>query len=500
MYRRNRKNETSFVLIGAKIIYLLLPLVLFLNSNSADKAYGATVETIKIKSISHRFHQGKEACDYEIRRTANGYKPQLAVLDIIRNKQTLDPAQEKNYQHSLEHTKQVLDVSSITISSKSVEEFVDTINAPPYEKLDLRQLGITKEWLVPLAKRKIDTDTKNYSIQDIPDVEFYKSYHLKRLTDLEFTHRRLKYYFDSVWWHDDPSITVEILFDNGETIKLSSIAKHMYMVPWTIEKNNKTITNYNVEISKALGKLLHPKCANHYRVHVDLAKAIEQIVWKGDIRKPWHSDLSKTLRSLKTLGDEVSSIKQEFRILESYIRTKEYTGKDDQWTAKLNHQKWPSNLAVNYSTVIENGKPNLGDYFPEAIKKIGDKVLTVPWLAQYIREHPFYLFSIEYEKGLSLTQSQYSEIMQWFHELPNGEWMNQNYPYSEEVVLIIVSEEMKGFSKWLIFPDKTMALAGYLGNKAMKWTTRKEITYVTFIEFLGPTGIRVSPEGELLNP
>ena len=56
------------------------------------------------------------------------------------------------------------------------------------------------------------------------------------------------------------------------------------------------------------------------------------------------------------------------------------------------------------------------------------------------------------------------------------------------------------FSKWLISPDNTMAMADYFGNKAMKWTTREEINYLTFIEFLGPTGIRISPEGAILKP
>lgn len=483
----------------AKIVCLILPLLIFFNPNSTDRAYGATVESIKINSISRKFHQGKEACDYEIRRTTNGYEVNLSVLDIIRNKQTLDPAQEENYQHALAHKKMVVDVSSIKIERNKVEEFIESLNAIPYEKLDINQLGITKEWLTSLAKRKLDDEFKNYTTKNITDLEFYKSYHLARLTNVDFTHRSLKYYFDSVWWHDDPNITIDVLFDDGETIKLSSSAKHLYMVPWSIEQNKETYITYNFQISQTLAKLLHPKCANYYRINVDLPNAIEQIVWQGDVRKPWHVDLSKTLESLKILGDKVSIIEQEFRILESQIRTKEYTGKEDRWTAKLNHNNWPSNLSVNFSTVLENGKPILDEYLPKKIKHYGDRVLNVPWLAKYIREHPFYLFSIEYKRGVSLTEDYYFEILRWFKKLPNSEWVN-HYPYSREVILIIVSEEMQGFSKWLIFPDNTMAMAGFLGNKAMKWTTREEINYLTFIEFLGPTGIRISPEGEILKP
>ena len=500
MYRCKRNHETNFTFTAAKIIYPITLLPFFLNFGSVDRANGATVESIKINSISHRFHQGKEACDYEILRTENGYETKLAVLDIIRNKQKLDPEQEENYQHSLQNKKMVLDVSSNKIERKKVEEFIEKLNAVPYEKLDIGQLGITKEWLMSLAKKKLDNEFKKFTTQDIPDLEFYKAYHFKRLTDVNFTHRRLKNYFESIWRHDHPKIKIDVLFDDGETIKLSSSAKHIFMVPWSIKKNNKTFKSYNVQISQTLGKMLHPKCANYNRINVDLPNAIEQIVWWGDEKKPWHFNVSETLDSLKTLGDEASFIKQNFRILESQIRTKEYTGRDDRWTIKLNHKNWPSNLAVNFSTLIEKGKPILGEFSPERIRRYGDKVLKVPWLAKYIRGHPFYLFSIRYEMGVSITEDSYVEIIKGFKKLPNSEWANLNYPYSEEIILINVSEEMRGFSEWLILPDGTMAMLGHLGNKVMKWTMTDKIHYLTFIEYRAPIGIRISPSGEFLKP
>jgi hypothetical protein len=492
-----QKNVTSSL---ARIFSPIIFLLIFLIFSPVERAYGATVESIKINSISHRFYQGKEACNYEILRTQNGYKLKLAVLDVIKNKQKLDPEQEEDYQHAVDNKKHFLNADSHNVERKNITAFIESINAASYEEFDIVQLGVTKERLTSFANKKLDNELKSYTTQDIPDLKFYRAFHLNRLTNVNFAHRRLKNYFDSVWWHDDPKIIIQVFIDNGEIIKISSKAKHMFMVPWSIEKNSKTIKTYNIQISQALGKLLHPKCANYNRINVDLPKAIDQIVWWSDVRNPWHIDLGETLDSLKTLGGETSLIKQNFTILGSLIRTKEYTGKDDQWIAKLNHNNWSSNLAVNFSTVIENGKPVFDEFFPERARQYGDRVLKVPWLAKYIMEHPFYLFSVQYRKGVSITEADYVRIIDGFNKQPNSEWVNLNYPYSEEIIHLSVSEEMQGYSDWLIFPDATMAMIGHLGNKVMKWTMADKIKYTTFIEYHGYKGLRVSSSGENIKP
>ena len=491
---KNKQNNISSHWIQ-RCFFNLLFLISFLIA-LASFAAGATVESIKIKSTLFQFHHGKKACDFEIYRSENEYKTKLSVLDITRNKQKLDPEQEEDYQWSLENKKEAVNTDSFKIPIEKIERFLEVVTAPPMKELDLNQLGINREWLIPVAEKKLKKEFKGYTIEDIPNIEFYRKFHLERLTNVDFIHRRLNNHFNSVWWHDHPQIKVEIQLDNGEFIKLSSKALHIFMVPWTIETNKKIYINYDFEISKALGNLLHPQCANYERIYVDFPEMINQIVWRKDVRNPWYFDIPETLESLKALNEEVVPIKQDFDILESGMLDENNSYSADNWAAKLNHKTWPRNLAVNFVARVENGKLQLDHFSSTQVKQYGDQVLQVPWLSEYIKEHPYYLFSIQYHNGISISEERYKNIFEGFKKYSSSEWKNFDFPYSKEIIFMGVSEEMRGYSYWLIFPDKTMALVSQLGNKVLNWTVVDKIEYTTFIEHHGYLGLRVSPQGK----
>ncbi len=478
-----------------KRIYFIWHFLFLLFIVCAQSSLGANVESIKINSTLFQFHYGKSECDFEIYRSENEYKTRLAVLDITRNKQKLDPDQEENYQWSLKNKKKTVNTDSVKIPIEKIKKFLEVVKAPPKKELDLNQLGINQEWLTSVAEKKLEPEFKGYTMEDIPEIEFYRKFHLNRLANVDFTLRKLKYFFNSSWSHDHPQINIEIQLNNGEFIKVSSKALHIFMVPWTIETNRKTYINYDLKISKALGNLLHPQCANFERIYVDLPEMINQIVWRKDVRNPWYFDISETIESLKALKEEVVPIKQDFDILESGMRSKNNSYSEDRWTAKLNYKTWPRNLAVNFVARVENGKLQLDHFSSTQVKKYGNRVLKVPWLGKYIKEHPYYLFSIQYENGVSITEEEYESFIKGFKKSTKTEWKNLNYPYSKNIIFIGISEEMRGFSYWLIFPDKTMALIGQLGDKLLKWTVLDKTNYLTYIEHHNGFGKRVTPRG-----
>lgn len=395
--------------MAGKILSMILGFVFLVNCPNGESAFAEKIETIFIQS--NRAESINYQCDYEIIRADTGYKGTATILDPRSNieeliqKGVLKPDFEsinKALSDQIMNDKRVFD--DIHIKKELVSNLILALQANPVNDLDFSQFNITEKWLTTQVEAFLKNELKKYSNDEFPDFETRRHHLFATLTNLPNNIRKLTRYYAYGWTDDHPDLKVTIIFANGEKIILTSEDQHAFMIPWKIERGQNSYQTHDIRISQALGPLLHPKCANYDRVNANLVELFKQRIWEDPVYF-----FRNMLDSEKTLGDQILPVSKNFSIQESYIALEYSThGTLDFWGAKLKNKNWPPNIVIKFSAYINEKKLDFTGYSAKKIKKYVQHVLSIPWLKNFINDHPYYTFSIGYERGYSIDQGRYN--------------------------------------------------------------------------------------------
>ncbi len=483
--------------------YLLTALIAALILSSVNTpASAAEVESIHIFSTHGDIGGFQGDCNFEINRKEKNYQGKLVQFDMSWNVEELqrrglvptpfEGITDKELIHFVTNHKQITE--NMPVDAEKIEHLLQIIRAEPIPKLDIAQFGLTQEWLRENAIEALEKKLKDFKPDEFPDIEIKK----KELVPELIKQKHIHLYYSGKWTDDHPIIKLTVHFNDGKTLKINSKAQHTYMVPWQIETESQTIKSYDLRITKAINKILPPRCPAFEKI----AKAKKDFFYH-DVWEDALSDMSMYIfheKKLKALGDQISPVSEHFTILNSLITDSECCGKteNEDWDATLLPKAGPKNIFVNWSAPIHKGKLDLTGYTIEKVNSYIDRMTSIPWLKNFMDEYPDYEYSISFKRGRSVSESWYQNyFLKKFEKRADYGWPPLNRPYSEDIVHFEIRVDRFVYSSWLVFPDQNMVLNGYLGNPVLKWDLNDIKKGLSKSGYKG--GLTISPSGEILS-
>ena len=139
------------------------------------------------------------------------------------------------------------------ISAAQVQSLVDALSAAPVTKLDMTNLGITKEWLASKVESQQPRNVPQSQMSAGQKKLFQESF-----TNLNLVANALLNFISII---DDYSAfcRVEIFFHDGSKLSAETYSYSTFMLPWKIKERHFT---FNADISRAIVALLPTESAN----------------------------------------------------------------------------------------------------------------------------------------------------------------------------------------------------------------------------------------------
>ncbi|HWG18935.1 MAG TPA: WG repeat-containing protein [Terracidiphilus sp.] len=357
------------------------------------------------------------------------------------------------------------------IDPRFVDALVSALQAPLIPKPDLANLGITQSWLNKEAGLQ---ETRSYG-QANATTPGQKALFEKSFTDIRLISRLVPELFQN--WHtdDNPGARVEIVFDNGEKLTAYSSSQFAYMLPWCVGPDKKA--SYNVAISRAVSALLPDKTVNKDRLaEDDLAKELNEAVVSS-------IETEYNLRGAEDMaGQALAQLRQKYHVtsaeIDPWLRPEYGPQKYDKDAEEVNLHvslvKASFPAKVSDAVTLEDVKGNvLGiDQFLSTASNYENLVLSVPWLKQYIREHPKVHFRITYVHDSSFGDEALRTFSGDMEKRERLDLIEKVLAQQKEIALVLVGTTYAE-SYWLIFPDKHMLLWRYAGpGGLLKWNPK----------------------------
>jgi hypothetical protein len=452
----------------------------------AAPAWSAEVVSISITSSQSGLN-GKTTGKIQIERTSSGYVGNLDIRHVgsIRKKNE--------------------EFEEFPVPTKYIKRFQKSLQANSIPKLDLNQLNITQEWIRKRIEEALEIDFKKYSPKEYLTLESRKALILDRLVDVKKTLLKLQRHYKSEWFDDYPKVEVLVKLDDGNSISLYSKAQHLFMIPWTIKKNNKTAITYDIEISKALSEILTENLMNYQRIKGS-AKFLRSFIWIFDI-SPSH----QTLWAERDFGNQLGPIYKDFIIIDADVSSitsdpccndsccEENDGPFKKIYLSIGHKTWSDNLMAGIRLPIKQDKLDWTDYSVQKISKHADHLLSIPWLREYMATYPLANFAFTYyDKGLSIDSKSFKNTLSKLKEKKDFEWSEKDFPYSEDIISLNIRDLYSHWASWLVFPDKTILVISATGNPDLNGATVPFSAHLKVWSDL--SGARISPEGEIMHP
>jgi hypothetical protein len=302
---------------------------------------------------------------------------------------------------------------------------------------------------------------------------------------------------------DYPSVEVVVTFEDGSSVEANSHLWYEFMLPWKLSRNHET--SYNADISRALAALMPKKATNRERLagqgfDAALAKTVMSY-----IDADW-----KLLDAGKRAETALTEIRRKYSIERAEINpyhhpeygTATYKGEPEEMNlhATVRKPTFPPNvtdaLVLRYVKGEVEGIPE----FLKKAQKYEDLTLSVPWLSQFILEHPSVEVRISYVHDLSFGDKAMQVFRNDMHAIRKDFLIKDAEAEKSELVLLIVGTEYAE-TYWLVFPDKRVILWRYGGPSGLlKWkdtdfSTKRCSEYQGV--FGGCVGAVVSTGGEL---
>jgi hypothetical protein len=278
------------------------------------------------------------------------------------------------------------------------------------------------------------------------------------------------------------------------------------MLPWKVELGDATHITYNANISRALAAILPKKTVNWARISgaglLDILRtAVDRAL------EPELNLLDANSRAASALAE----LRQHYSVVESEINEFHHPEYGIEWTgnqphetnlhATLTRSDLPPNISEALVLAYKDGKVEGLEGFLGAANKYESLVLSVPWLANYIRERDKVPVRISYVHNASFGDKAMKVFTGDMHALGKDDLVHEVAVKQSEITLLITGMTYAE-SYWLIFPDKRMILWRYNGPSGLlKWKppdfrTAECANYG--VPFGGCVGATIDSDGNLM--
>jgi hypothetical protein len=384
------------------------------------------------------------------------------------------------------------------VDSVLVETLIHALQAPAIAHPQAENLGITVEWL---HQHGHDKEPKA-SAQGIDTTPGQHSLYESAIMNPQVIAKALPGLFNNMHTDDYPHVRLEVRFTDGSKLKAASDSQFPFMLPWSVGGRE----TYDAGISRALAALMREKTTNRERLAgEDLSDVLIDGVMQ-QIEDEWN------LRGAEdTVGPDLERLRRDYRIknveLDGWLTPQYGPEKFDSEKielslhAKLHRASMPVNVFTALTLKVEDGKLIGLDEFLEQKDRYEKLVLSVPWLREYIRQHPKVRIDIQYVDDASMGLKALSTFRGDMKLREKPQLIAEAEQKRQQIALVTAGDDYRD-TYWLIFPDKQMVLWRYLGPGGLLHWKPKDFGEGECADYPilngGCSGRTVSPEGVLV--
>jgi hypothetical protein len=388
-----------------------------------------------------------------------------------------------------------------TIESKLVQALVSALESPLITKPDINNLGITQSWL----NAQVGSQKPRSFAQATTTTPGQRAFFDEKFTDLTFVAEAIPNLWRYTKFDDYPGVSVEVEFEDGSKMSATTHSYYVFMIPWQVAGQNGE--TYNADISRAVAALLPNKAVNKERLGgSDLAEELTQAAM-GKLETAWNIKGTEEM-----VGDSLAHLRRKYQVTEAKITpyhhpeygTATYKGEPEESNLHVSLRKegFPSNVADAVVLHMKDGRAEGVDEFLANAEKYEKLALSIPWLNEYIKEHPRVFVRISYVHDASLGDKALRTFKGDMKLRERQDLIEEVSAQQKEIALLIVGTTYSE-SYWLVFPDKRMLLWRYGGPSGLlKWSTEdfREGECADYrVNNGGCSGRQVSPDGELIS-
>jgi hypothetical protein len=364
------------------------------------------------------------------------------------------------------------------IAAAQVEALVNALEAHRIPKPEMANLGVTLEWLkerLPLVET------------EMPDTFLDATATQKQLFERSFTDpdrmaKVVPHLFFCCTLDAYPFAEVEIDFEDGSKLSASSHSSNVFMIPWelngkhekgTIDDHDGTFYygTYNAEISRAVSALLPAKSVNKDRLIGEWLETLLAEKLIGQFKDQWNM-----LGVESRAGDALAVLRASYTVVQADISPDYSEEFGDSGTAKGSHEtnlavnvhkaSFPPNLSERLNLLFDRNKVEGLDEFLKTGGKYEALVLSVPWLNDYLREHPNEPAFLFYVHQTSFNDDAMQTFAADMTASGREDLIERVRAQQAQIALVSIQG-----TDLLIFPDRHTMLWRYIiPSELLKWT------------------------------
>ena len=452
------------------LIVLSLFASLFLAANANIQSENTVNQSDQVRSITIESELDVAAIKQKSRllitRSEDHY-----VVNGIENEQEVDepPAPDQQAGRVLiTHSRDNSIIKHKVFPPNNIAALLDILRSAPMPTPTITSMGLTSDWLA----KHVDAALK--SQKDRFDVMYAIPTQLELFRKTFINPKKVQKLLPDICNPPIPQdegyrqINIVLKTESGTIFEAEAHSLAPLMVPWTIKYNGKTMKTWNIQISRAILKLIPKQFLNAYllndrQLEYSLAEAtLDSIHDKWEMRGAQHyaPELVRALQKHYRLENLTITFDYDDN-LQPY---KKYNDKSSSrvFDSILSRPSDPKNLKIYFNALNEGRNAHAPD--PAMVDRYVNNVLNDPWVARQISEHHNWLFALHITQHGSLTESGLKQFAMDMREAGHPELIALVRKHLQSISYVVPGDAV-GYARWLIFPDHSAILWRAFGDR-----------------------------------
>jgi hypothetical protein len=346
------------------------------------------------------------------------------------------------------------------ISPASVSALLAALRRKPRERPDVADLGLTKASLAASASKAFQV----FLFSDVGHGEgFYtpeqRALFLRSYSDPAVVSYALdRSFHQSRPCDDDVDITVKIELQNGQAVHLETDQPSLGMLPWRVERGNVKYATFELAIGNAVRALVPEETLETVlrpdRLRRDkLIAALPTIV--GAAISPQWDRLRKY-----DLASVVAPIEKKYSVRISHGGSETTSDAGLAWNADLSWPDLPNSFVATVTLPIVSNTILNQKSIPAA-RRFADEVFALPWVRNVSkRPETKVRVLIENGDGSQISNDTRTRFLSDLRKIGRLDLADKMAPLMDRA-FVVMFEEPKTFSQWVVLPDRTAVLWDY---------------------------------------
>jgi len=203
------------------------------------------------------------------------------------------------------------------------------------------------------------------------------------------------------------------------------------------------------------------------------------------------------------LGPDLAPIRARFTVVDSQVSGPScldgWVFRDNclSWNADLKAQNLPAYMHLDVSLTYNNGRLPGADRFLARIDDYVALVRSVPWLAEFMSQHPNNKLELHYGPERSFDrEAVLSDLAKELRDHRKNVLADRLIGEVDKCALLQIEASAGRWSRWVVFPNREMLLWCFSGDSDLKWKAA-QLDGWDCGGLLRCTGVVIEPDGTL---